>query len=205
MWESDPQPHGNEQQQREAHETIDIEQPIQQDEEDDFGDDFGDDFDDFAEGGQNDDADFGDFDEPDDTPSQPPPPPQPHKPPPAPDILAGLVSSPRNATCVPFSNLSFLHQAYDRAAAYRLLILTRLRRHSGSNSSLHSSHFTQLHARGPQCQNNISTCTSIILIRSLSVPLATTCFSPTNATTKLDTLPHTSTLPRQLGSTSRSG
>jgi hypothetical protein len=199
MWESDPQPHGIEQQQRDAHETIDIEQPIQQDEEDDFGDDF----DDFAEGGENDDADFGDFDEADDTPSQPPQPlPQQHKPPPAPDILAGLVSSSRNATYVPLSNLSFQHQAYDHTAASRLLIPTRFRRHPGSNSSLYPSHIAQLNARGSGYQHSISTRPSIISVRSVSLPLATTCLSATNATTKLDTLPHSSTLPRQLGSPS---
>ncbi len=69
-------------------------------------DDFGDDFDDFAEGGE-DDADFGDFDEAE-VPVQSIPEKQQQQmaTPPAPDILAGLVSSnPIHTPSLPLTSL----------------------------------------------------------------------------------------------------
>ena len=58
-------------------------------------DDFGDDFDEFAEGGGDDD--FGDFDEAEEAASHAPEEPQPVTQPAAPDVLAGLVSSQRKS------------------------------------------------------------------------------------------------------------
>jgi hypothetical protein len=99
MWEEDAQQrviedNEDEEEDDEQHEQHEQDEQDETAANEDDDDDFGDDFDEFAEGGE-DDADFGDFDEADAAPSQPPPPEQrqPSAIPPAPDILAGLVSS----------------------------------------------------------------------------------------------------------------
>lgn len=112
MWESDVsgKPTDNE----EEEEDHPVEHDADQGNDHDDDDGFGDDFDDFAEGEG--DADFGDFDEAESIPSQTQETQQPRSNiPPAPDILADLVSSLSIHTTPisqPLTSLPFFHFHY---------------------------------------------------------------------------------------------
>lgn len=161
------------------------------DEDDAEDDDFGDDFDEFAEGGEG--EDFGDFDDADATPMPQASQQQATSQPAAPDILAGLVSSPTYQKTFPRDSI-FLTLSTAPPKPLQPLPCLNVR----SLHPLPRRHLPLLPRKAnpntPLRPSSINT--HPFPLPPLPLPLATTRPTTPHATTQLDPLPHPPPLPR---------